>query len=192
MFIFLSHLLAQQIRNPAIDLPFSNGTAFFNSFIPALIGLAFVIGAIVFLLMLVTGAISWITSGGDKIRLEAARSKITNALVGIVVLLGFFAILNFVECFFGFGLRQITVGPFNIGFLSQAVCPGGNTNGNENGNQNGGLPPGGSCIYPSSRCCDDVSDSTCFCQNPAYHAVSHGACNAGGGNTGVYCSCEPN
>ena len=36
--------------------------------------------------MLITGAFNWITSGGDKENVGKARSRIINALIGLLVL----------------------------------------------------------------------------------------------------------
>jgi uncharacterized membrane protein len=45
-----------------------------------------VIGALLVLLYLIWGGIEWITSGGDKGKTEAARNKITQAIIGLIVL----------------------------------------------------------------------------------------------------------
>jgi len=135
--------IAQVINNPALgNLGRLSGEEFFAKLIPALIGLGFVVGAIIFVFMLVYGAILWISSGGDKMRMESARSKIANALIGIVILFGFFAILNLVSCFFGIGIGRISVGEFNITF-SGAICPG-NWGGGRNG-RGGEEPPPPQC-----------------------------------------------
>lgn len=131
MSVFLSQLLAQEINNPALpdNLRDLTGTEFFGNLIPALISFAIVIGVIFFVFYLIYGAIQWISSGGDKGQMEQAKSKISNALIGIFILLSFFAILNLVECFFGIGLRRLDVGPFNITFTSGLSCQGGSTSG---------------------------------------------------------------
>jgi hypothetical protein len=117
-------LIAQRVVNPALgglgSLP---GPQFFSQLLPALISLAFVIGVIVFVFYFLWGTISWITAGGDKVAVETARHRLTHALVGLVFLLLTFAVLNFVECFFGIGFRDIAIGPFHISFVSNAICP---------------------------------------------------------------------
>lgn len=118
--------IAQRINNPAIgNLGNQPATQFFGNLISSLISLGLVIGTLVFMFILLLGGIQWITSGGDKVNYEAARQKITNALVGLLILFSFFAILNLVECFFGIGLRRITIGPFNIGFTNASFCNSG-------------------------------------------------------------------
>lgn len=59
--------------------------------------------------MLTTGAISWIASGGDKQSLETAKSKITNALVGIIILFSAFAVVKFIESFFGISILTLDI-----------------------------------------------------------------------------------
>ena len=116
-------LIAQSINNPALGpLGGLNGSQFFSRLLPALISIGFVGGVIVFTFMIIVGGIEWISSGGDKVSYENARKRITNALIGITILFGFFAILSLVECFFGIGLRRFTIGPFNIRFIGAPFC----------------------------------------------------------------------
>jgi len=88
--------------------------AYFQKFIPSLIGLAFVIGTILFVFMIIVGAIQWIASGGDKAALEGARGRITNAIVGIVILFSVFAIIKIIEKFFGIDILTIDFGSLII------------------------------------------------------------------------------
>lgn len=46
----------------------------------------FVIAALAVLFMLIIGAFNWIISGGDKEKVEGARKRITNALIGLAIL----------------------------------------------------------------------------------------------------------
>jgi len=88
--------------------------SFFTKFIPPLIGLGFVVGIIIFFFMFVLGAIQWISSGGDKAALEGARGKISNALVGLIVLFLVFAIVTLIEQFFGTNILTLDLGPLRI------------------------------------------------------------------------------
>lgn len=107
--------LAQKITNPATpQLSGKTGVSFVQSLIPALVGLIFAIGALVFFFVMITGAIQWITSGGEKGALEAARGKISNAIIGIVVLLATFAIIKLIENFFGINILTLDIGPLQI------------------------------------------------------------------------------
>lgn len=91
-----------QITNPVLSQPGGQtGISFFQKFLPAAINLGFIIASVIFLFMLMFGAIQWISAGGDKQALESARSRVTNALIGIVVLFALFAIISVVSHFFG-------------------------------------------------------------------------------------------
>ncbi len=46
----------------------------------------FVFGGLAALFMLLLGAFSWITSGGDKEKVSAAQSKITAAVIGVIMI----------------------------------------------------------------------------------------------------------
>lgn len=98
------------VTNPALgSLGNKSGVNFFSSLIPALIGLAFIVGALTFFAMLVWGAISWISSGGDKQALETARGRITSALVGIILLFAAFAIIRLIQTFFGISILTLDI-----------------------------------------------------------------------------------
>ena len=115
----MRQILAQEkITNPAFEGSplggITTGKAFFQKLIPNLVGLAFAIGALVFFFIMIIGAIQWITSGGDKTALEGARGKIANALVGVVILFGLFALLKVLEDFFGINILTLDIGPLKI------------------------------------------------------------------------------
>lgn len=110
----MENLLAQKIENPVGPLKGGTGLEFFQSFIPNLIGLSFIVGAVVFFFVMIVGAIQWITSGGDKAAIEAARGKISNAIVGFIILLAVFALLKVIEDFFGFNILTLDIGPLKI------------------------------------------------------------------------------
>lgn len=105
-----------QITNPALgpSLQEKSGVSFFQSAIPNMIGLAFVVGSLIFFFVMIVAAIQWITSGGDKQALESARGKLTNAIVGFVVLLLIFVILKVIQDFFGLDILSLDIGPLKI------------------------------------------------------------------------------
>ena len=70
------------------------------SIISAAISLVLIVAAIIFFFMLVIGGIRWITSGGDKEQTTAARSQLTAALIGLVIVFSAWAILRVVGTFF--------------------------------------------------------------------------------------------
>ena len=108
--------LNNPVLNPTLQdiLVNRNPTEFFAIILPNLIGLSFVIGVIIFLFVMIIGAIQWIISGGDKAAIESARGKITNALVGIVILFSLFALLKLIEDFFGINILALDLGILEI------------------------------------------------------------------------------
>jgi len=73
---------------------------------------AITIGSLAVIVFFLLGAFTWITSGGDKTKVEDARNKITNAIVGLVLLVSSFVLLSFLsKLLFGgeFDLLQLTI-----------------------------------------------------------------------------------
>ncbi len=66
----------------------------FNQFISAVIGILTVIAALWFIFVFISGAISMISSGGDKGALENARKRIFNALIGLAVIVASILLLG--------------------------------------------------------------------------------------------------
>lgn len=113
----MKYLAQDSITNPVLgpSLQSKTGVEFFQDLLPRMIGLAFLVGVLVFFFILIIGAIQWITSGGgDKAAVEAARGKITNAIVGVVLLLSLFALLKVIEDFFGINILALDIGPIII------------------------------------------------------------------------------
>jgi amino acid transporter len=71
------------------------------------LGLVFAFAGVAALFFLIWGGISWITSGGEKEKIEEARKKIVYAIIGLVVILASFFIINTVGALFG-------IAPFNL------------------------------------------------------------------------------
>ena len=69
--------------------------------ISAIIGFLTLVAAIWFLFQFVIGGISWITAGGDKTKLTEAREKLTNAFIGLIIVVAGWAILSLAGIFFG-------------------------------------------------------------------------------------------
>ena len=61
------------------------------------------IGVIAALIWLILGAIRWITSGGDKAKVDAARGQIVAAIIGLVIIILSLVILNVVASILGVG-----------------------------------------------------------------------------------------
>lgn len=107
---------ASEIKNPILGGLGNNasGLSFFQTFIPNLVTLAFVVGVVIFFFMLIIGAIQWISSGGDKQALEGARGKITSAIIGLVIMFSVFAVVKLIEGFMGISILTLDIGSLVI------------------------------------------------------------------------------
>ena len=54
----------------------------------AVIGIITVIGGIWFIFIIITGGISWMSAGGDKVKISDAQQRITMGVVGLIILIG--------------------------------------------------------------------------------------------------------
>lgn len=80
-----------------------------GKFISAGVGLIFIVAGILVFVFLVWGGIQWMTSGGDKQATEAARNRITAALIGLGIIAVSWALVAIIGKFFGFSLTNISV-----------------------------------------------------------------------------------
>jgi hypothetical protein len=80
-----------------------------NSIVQALVTLVMITGALVFFFFLVMGGVKYISSGGDKLQTQAARSQITAAMIGLTIVLGAWAIISLVSTFFGVDLYNLNI-----------------------------------------------------------------------------------
>lgn len=85
------------IKRPTDQIRIEN----LGSLITALVGTLLIIAALLAFFYLILGGIQWITSGGDKAGMEAARNKITHAVVGLVIVGAAWAIMILVQNFLG-------------------------------------------------------------------------------------------
>lgn len=76
------------------------------------------VGVIAVLFYFILGAIDWITAGGDSGKTQKAREKMTNAVVGLIILISAVALMIFVQrllgiCVLNFGntCGSSTTGP---------------------------------------------------------------------------------
>lgn len=68
-----------------------------------------VFAGIVLFIMLVIGGFSFLFSGGDQKKLEKAKGTLTNAIIGLIVLLGGFLILKLIETITGIPVTTFTI-----------------------------------------------------------------------------------
>ncbi len=105
-----------QINNPALPFAGQGGKdqarIIFGNIIGAIVGLLLIGGFLFAFIHLLIGALNWITSGGDKTKLEAAREHITQALVGLIIMAAIWALMVLVGQFTGLGFPVFKVPTF--------------------------------------------------------------------------------
>lgn len=69
--------------------------------VSSIIGLMTITGVIWFLFQFIIGGYLWLHSGGDKQKLQEARDRITNAFVGLLIVVSGWSILALIGIFFG-------------------------------------------------------------------------------------------
>ncbi len=67
-------------------VPAPAGSGIIGTLVKNVISLFFVFGGLATLIFFVWGAFDWIVSGGDKEKVAGARKKMTNAIIGFVLL----------------------------------------------------------------------------------------------------------
>lgn len=81
-----------------------------NGLVGGIITVLFIIAILMSLFFLLYGGIRWISSVGDKGKIDQARSTVVAALVGLVIAFLAFAITNFILIFFtGQGTSQLNI-----------------------------------------------------------------------------------
>lgn len=75
------------------------------------ISVVIIISGILVFVFLVWGGIEWLTSGGDKGKVESARNRIVSALVGLAIIAASWALVRIIAYFFGVdaGLSTFTI-----------------------------------------------------------------------------------
>lgn len=72
--------------------------------VSSVIGVMTVAAAIWFVLIFLTGGFYWMTSSGDKAKLHEARERISNALIGLIIVVAAWSILALAGQFFGYDI----------------------------------------------------------------------------------------
>lgn len=98
----MKHQLIAAVTNPIVsgsagsaEGQAKSGQLFFDV-ITGILVFWLALAAIIFLINLVQAGIAWLGSGGDSSKVEKARSRITNSIVGFIILVAAYAIWRFV------------------------------------------------------------------------------------------------
>lgn len=87
-----------------IGLDATSGLKGVTNAVSSVIGVMTLGAAIWFMFQFLIGGINWISSGGDKGKLEQARDRLTNAFLGLVVVVAGWGILALAGKFFNFDI----------------------------------------------------------------------------------------
>lgn len=82
--------------------------------IQSILMIAYFAAGVFFIFQLVVGGIAWTSSGGDPKALDAARGRITNAIVGLVIVAAALAITLLITSIFGINIfsgEEVIINP---------------------------------------------------------------------------------
>ncbi|MCL5411819.1 MAG: pilin [Patescibacteria group bacterium] len=105
---------AQSVKPGGIINPtnYTDSPSGIGNLISNLISAATVIAGLIFLAFLIVGGIKYATSGGDKVAAESARNTITNALIGLIIVVAATFIVALVQAVLGINiLSPLFIGP---------------------------------------------------------------------------------
>lgn len=78
--------------------------------IGSFINMAILVGALLALIFMVIASIQWITAGGDTGKIQKARDKFVQSIIGLAVVASTYAIFLVVQYFFGINVAAVPSG----------------------------------------------------------------------------------
>lgn len=104
--MYAAYLFA--IINPVLpELGKGEGEPIAGKVISGIVGILFIVGAVMAFLHLVFGAIAWISASGDKTKLQTAQERITHAIVGLIMLASAWAVMMLMGKFVGLSFPNL-------------------------------------------------------------------------------------
>ena len=102
------NLIAQSTTLNSIKsiLPFTaeDAGAGAENLISTTIGFITLVAGIAFLLYLIIAGFNWITAGGDPEKVKKAQANITNAILGLIIIVIAYAVTSVIGSIFGFSI----------------------------------------------------------------------------------------
>lgn len=96
-------LLAQEpsapsgIYNPALPYTWGKGGAdLIAELIGRFLNLAFMVGGLILIVMIIISGIQWMLAGGDKQAVSSAQGRLASAIIGFVILASTYAIISLI------------------------------------------------------------------------------------------------
>jgi hypothetical protein len=117
----INNVLAEEsgiITNPVINEKFGNisggntGAKIIGSLLGNVFNVMIIAGAVILIIMIIWSGIAIIGGSGDKERVQNAQRRLTNSIIGFIILICVFAIANFIGGFFGLGWFKTLKLPF--------------------------------------------------------------------------------
>lgn len=103
----VSEIQSSGIKNPVIGiLGQGKGEEIIAQLLATFLKVAFNVAGLLLLVMLLWGGIAWITAGSDKEKLAKAQGRFTSALIGFVIFMSIFAIVNFIAPVLGLSFLE--------------------------------------------------------------------------------------
>ena len=87
----------------------NQGDTIFGRIIGAVVGMFIVVGFIATLIYLLIGGMAWLTASGDKTKLQMARDRITQAILGLIIIVSIWAIMTLIGEFTGLGFPILSL-----------------------------------------------------------------------------------
>lgn len=106
------YTLLAQVKNPALPAGFQNAAdpvaagVGLGKYIGILWQTALVVGGLAVVAYMIMGGLNWITAAGDKGKIETAKERITQGLIGLAVLFSVAAISTFFGTVLGLDLLK--------------------------------------------------------------------------------------
>jgi cytochrome bd-type quinol oxidase subunit 2 len=76
-------------------------------FFTTLLGVFTIVGGLAFIIYFIVGAFNWLASGGDKERISRAQRYLSNALIGLVLIVLAWAIIGILGLLLGFNVLDL-------------------------------------------------------------------------------------
>jgi hypothetical protein len=109
-------LINLQIHNPLLPKPsVDQAPALLGQTLSNILTLLFIGAGLAFFFLFVIGGLKWITSAGEKEKVEGAKKQITSAIVGLILILSIFAVIGFLNQLFGVNLVEFNLPKLNTG-----------------------------------------------------------------------------
>ncbi|MDO8503754.1 MAG: hypothetical protein Q7S60_03615 [bacterium] len=117
MFSFLAAIEGQPLNTEGIrgigplglqgKTDLSGAPGIFQTVLSNIIGVMSAAGIIWFVFQFIVGAIGWISAGGDSKAIEEARKRLTNAVIGLVIILTAMVLISLIGALLGVDILNI-------------------------------------------------------------------------------------